>query len=168
MKYITLGLIVLCMTWNAGANDDILGNEDDSYFGMQISIPLERPSNELFSKQTRYSLLLLNQQDGMREGVTYTYFSKGGHSFNYLQPTREFELGVSRIEHYGMPLVQFDSDGNYRSNADPVTDPLIFGVTVIAGAAVLLKVTKDAADDVINDLQDSGEEAGDDETEKQD
>lgn len=130
----------------------MLGDENDIYIGLQVTIPLETNSTGVFSKQNRYSLLLVEQVDGIRKGLAYTRQGNGARELGYLKPTRDFQIGYSRIGEHTLPVMRVDSDGNVDPGNRANMGLLEFGLTLAVGVVVI----GDALEDIF-DGNDDGE-----------
>jgi hypothetical protein len=145
------GLIGLSTILAGEPKADMLGDENDVYFGLQVTIPLETNSTGVFSRQNRYSLLLVEQADGIRKGLAYTRQGNGARELSYLKPTQEFKIGYSRISEHSLPLMRVDADGNVDTGNRANMGLLEFGLTLVVGAIVIGDALGDTIEDIIDD-----------------
>ena len=103
--YVLLPAIAVLTSYPASA--DVLGDEDDQYIGLQLTIPLDRHRNRLSANKIEYSTLIINQQDGLREGIAFTRNFDGTSTLGYLTPSDEFEIGLSSVSNHIVPLQSF-------------------------------------------------------------
>lgn len=145
MKTILIGLIsVVSFLTGSTASADLLG-DDDSYLGLQVSIPLGASRGKVLATRYEYHAMLINQRDGIRDGIVFTRDTGGERSLGYLGPSRTFRIDEGRISDYTIPLVNL-RDGEIRSPFD------VMGAAV--GLAVVVVVIGKAADKVLSETVD--------------
>jgi len=158
MKKILIGLVgSVSILMSSLLYADVLGGGDDKYIGLQMRIPFEANGKNLFSARVEYSALLITQQDGYKEGITFTQDIYGNQSMGYLRPSNTFHIGRSNISDYSMPLL--------IRNQDSVSQYGLVG-TVVIGAVVVVafaKLIKKTADDLFCAIDDSDPECPQDE-----
>ena len=137
------------------ASADVLGDEDDQYIGLQLTMSLDRHQNRLSTNRLEYSTLIVNQQDGLREGIAFTRNFDGTSTLGYLTPSYEFEIGHGSISNHIVPLQQYDENGVPYNNLTGVA----VVVPILVGAAVLFKLVDDASDEIVDCL--TGEDCDD-------
>jgi hypothetical protein len=146
-----LAMLACCITLLTAlpANADIFGNADDHYAGVQISIPLEVSQGRHSLQKIEYSALLINQRDGFREGLAFIQRADGIQSLEYLQPSRHFKPGLSRISDYTLPLMQLDNDSVLTNNVSGF-EAVVY---LAAGLVVFAKIVDDVADSIIECIE---------------
>ena len=72
---------------------ELLDDEDDSYIGLQITIPLAKRPAKLSQADFEYSLLLIDKSDGITTGFTWTRDRFDNQTLGYLPPSNQFLIG---------------------------------------------------------------------------
>ncbi len=158
MKKILIGLVgSVSILMSSLLYADVLGGGDDKYIGLQMRIPFEANGKNLFSARVEYSALLITQQDGYKEGITFTQDIYGNQSMGYLRPSNTFEIGKSKISDYALPIMSKVEDGEIRSNMRG--DGVLIVVAVAVGIVVVVKMAQEVSD-CINSEVTSEEIAG--------
>jgi len=157
MKRLILSLITIPVIVLSGARADVLGEEDDVYIGLQISIPLEKKSRYSLTKDNRYHLLLVQQTDGMRDGIVLTGQADGMQSLSYLRPSSTFTIGTSNIEDYSLPLVLHDPMNGEGYELASHLSFVEFAVYSVFAVGYLMDKIFGVFDD-IDDIDDEGDE----------
>lgn len=137
MKAILNGLLVVCGMSTSIVSADFLGDADDAYLGLQMTRPLEVKSLRLFSGRKQYSLLLLEQQGGIKSGIALTRDSDGMQTLNYLIPSHTFDIGASRVTDYALPVMRLDAQDN--SATDNSTNHAVVGLVVLLAISAKIK-----------------------------
>lgn len=122
-------------------NAGVLGDSDDSYFGFQITIPLDSGRKKIFSKNNEYSLMLINQTDGIKDGLVFTRKGDENQILGYIRPSNTFEIGRSKVSDFAMPILILDKEGDpYLSQMGeaPTAGMIIAGIAVVGGLIWLL------------------------------
>jgi hypothetical protein len=122
---------------------DVLGGGDDRYIGLQMRIPFVANGSSLFSARVEYSALLITQNNGYKEGITFTQDIYGNQTMGYLRPSNTFHIGRSNISDYTMPIM--------TSNEVGVSNVGVLGAAVVVGVGVYVvgKVLEEV-DDLVN------------------
>lgn len=118
MKAISKGLLVLFGLTNSIASADSSGEANDTYVGVHITMPLAFKSMSIFSGHNQYSYLLIQQRDGIKDGLVLTQDNNGNRILNYLKPSAMLGVSDSRISEYAVPILRLDaqpSDENRNS-----------------------------------------------------
>ena len=118
MKVISKRLLVLLGLTYSIASAESLGEANDTYVGVQITMPLASKSMSIFSGHNRYRYLLIQQRDGIKDGIAVTQDNNGNQILNYLRPLARFDISDSRISEYAVPILRLDaqtSDENRNS-----------------------------------------------------
>ena len=158
MKKILIGLVgSVSILMSSLLYADVLGGGDDKYIGLQMRIPFEANGKNLFSARVEYSALLITQQDGYKEGITFTQDIYGNQSMGYLRPSNTFHIGRSNISDYSMPLLIRNQDG--ASQYGLVQFVVVGAVVVVAFGKLITK----AADHLVCAIDDSDPECPQDE-----
>ena len=110
MKKFLTGLVLLS-SLAGNVNADFIDGEDDTYIGLQMTIPLASKSSGPYSNQNQYSFFVVEQKNGARDGVVITQLGNSDKTLNYLWPSSDFEIGASSISEYALPLVKFSNQG---------------------------------------------------------
>jgi hypothetical protein len=158
MKILSLLLTGLLISISARA--DVLGDSDDTYIGLQVTIPLDTRSAGLFSQSNQFSLLLIEQDDGFKDGIVMTMDNEGLENFSYIAASPDFAIGSSRISDYATPLFQRNRQGRL-STAQTSYSGLEFGILLIAGSVFIIDKLFDVFDD-IDEYDDDKHESEDD------
>ena len=136
MQTILKGLLVLFGLSTSMVSADFLGDTDDTYVGFQFTTSLGVKSGELFSGQHQYSYLLLEQHDGVKDGIALTFDSNGMQTLSYIRPSTTFDPGQSRVLDYVVPVLRLeaqDSTGTDKgSNAGSPTGIVVAGLVALA------------------------------------
>ena len=114
MKAISKGLLVIFGLTNSIASADFLGEADDAYLGVQITMPLDSKSMGLFSGHNQYNYLLIEQKDGIIDGITLNQDNNGNQILNYLTPSANFDINNSRLSEYAVPIVRLDEQASTK------------------------------------------------------
>ena len=147
MKTTLIGLIgVVTFLIGSSAIADVLGQEDDTYIGFQVTIPLDANRNNFISGRNEYSAVLINQKDGIRDGIVFTRDINGIQTLGYLRPSLTYRIGQSRISDYTIPVTRLNEGNEIRSNysGEEIVFGLLIGIAVVAKFAE--KVTDEATD----------------------
>lgn len=143
MRSFLVGIIgAISLLGGSSATADVLGAADDTYAGLQVTIPLNKNRAGLFSRKSEINAVLINQADGNRDGLVFTRDMNGKRTIGYLRPSQTYQVGRGRISDYTMPLISFDE--NAASQTDYAGE-MIFGL--IVGVAVVVKMLDFAADE---------------------
>jgi len=118
MNAISKGLLVIFALTSSIASADFLGEADDSYLGVQMTMPLESKSRGIFSGRKQYNYLLIEQKDGIKEGIALTYDSSGNKTLNYLRPSATFDIIDSGFEEYAVPILRLDSEASTNNSSE--------------------------------------------------
>ena len=142
-----LSILLMGMTLTAGlaANAGVLGDADDRYFGFQVTIPLEVKHDSLSTHRLEYGAMIVDQRDGLKEGIVFTRDISGNNIFGYLRPSADFEVGRSRISDYTLPLMDLSGDAAIHSSYGTGETILYFAV----GVAVFIKLVDYASDEIV-------------------
>ncbi len=116
MNTISKGLLVILGLTSSIANADFLGEADDTYIGVQMTMPLDSKSMGIFSGRYQYSYLLIEQNDGIKDGIALTQDSNGNQILNYLRPSDTFDIIESSLSEYAVPILRLDEQANTDTN----------------------------------------------------
>ena len=144
MKKILIGLISsVSILMSSLVCADVLGAGNDRYIGFQMRIPLVANSRSPASARLEYSVLLIEQSDGYKEGIALTQDIYGNQTMGYLRPSNAFYIGRSNISDYSIPLVIRNEDG--------VSQFGLVGIAVVAvvGVVVVGKLLVEVTDDIV-------------------
>jgi len=121
---------------------DVVGGADDRYIGFQMTIPLEANRVSIFSGKAEYSVMFIDQTDGIKKGVAFTQDIYGNQTMGYVSPSYAFEIGQSRVSDYTLPIINLNEGGGTRiSQAETTGGEVIVGtaagvLVIAAGLAV--------------------------------
>lgn len=136
MQIFFKGLLVLFGLTTSMVSADFLGDTDDTYIGFQFTTSLGAKSGEFFSGKNQYSYLLIEQNDGVKDGIALTFDSNGNQTLNYLRPSTTFDPGPGRVVDYAVPILRLeveDSTGTDKgSSASIVTGIAVVGLVALA------------------------------------
>ena len=155
--YVLVTVIAFLSCFPASA--DVFGDADDRYVGIQVTIPLERNYSSLSPAKFEYSAMIVDQRDGLREGVAFTIGTDGSRTLAYLRPSYDFKIGQSRVSNHAIPLTQYDQNGLSRVTLDG-------GVVLISlaiGAVAVMKLVEDAAESLADCVSGEDEDCEDEE-----
>ncbi len=116
MNTISKGLLVILGLTSSIANADFLGEADDTYLGVQMTMSLDSKSMGIFSGRYQYSYLLIEQNDGIKDGIALTQDSNGNQILNYLRPSDTFDIIESSLSEYAVPILRLDEQANTDTN----------------------------------------------------
>ena len=117
MNTISKGLLVIFTLTSSIASADFLGEADDSYLGVQMTMPLDSKSMGIFSGRNQYNYLLVEQKDGIKEGIALTRDSSGNKTLNYLRPSATFDIIDSSFTEFAVPILRLDSEASTNNSS---------------------------------------------------
>jgi uncharacterized membrane protein len=117
MNAISKALLVIFGLTTSIASADFLGEADDNYLGVQMTIPLDSKSMRIFSGHNQYNYLLIEQKNGIKEGIVLTQDSNGNKILNYLRPSATFDIIDSRFPEYAVPILRLDGEASTNNNS---------------------------------------------------
>ncbi|MHC4857478.1 MAG: hypothetical protein ACYTBY_06720 [Planctomycetota bacterium] len=117
MNSISKALLVIFGLTTSIASADFLGEADDNYLGVQMTIPLDSKSMRIFSGHNQYNYLLIEQKNGIKEGIVLTQDSNGNKILNYLRPSATFDIIDSRFPEYAVPILRLDGEASTNNNS---------------------------------------------------
>ena len=142
-KLINCLLTIITITAATPLKADLLGSEDDSYIGVQFSIPLASKSSSLFAQQNKTSFMLVNQDSGIKDGIALTLDGSGNQTWGYVRPSRSFDIASSDLSQHIMPIASFDDEGKVKAESFDGFDLLM---TAAFGVAIFITLVDDAVD----------------------
>ena len=145
-KILTVFLSGLIFLANFSVSADVFGETDDRYFGFQMTIPLDTGRSSHFAGKAEYSAMIIDQRDGIKDGVTFTLQADGTKTIGYLSPSTSFEIGRSKVSDYTIPVINLSDDAWIRNNDDLVDAALYLAV----GVAVFVKLVDYASDEIFS------------------
>lgn len=148
------GLIILT---NFPASADVFGETDDRYFGFQMTIPLDTGRSSLFAGKAEYSAMIIDQRDGIKDGVAFTLHANGAQTLGYLSPSTSFEIGQSKVSDNTIPVVSLTEDSGIHNNYG-------FGQSVLylaVGVAVFVKLVDYASDEIVDCITEEDDDCED-------
>ena len=159
MKSIVIGLLgVISMLSGSTAIAELLGEEDDTYVGFQVTIPVAVSQGRLMSGSNEYSALFISQQDGIRDGIVFTRDRDGIGTLGYLRPSSAYSITQSKVSDYTIPFANLDGGGELRN---PFAIEGAAGLAVVAvSVVVLMRELLEESVDCIDPEKDSDEIAG--------
>lgn len=143
MNAISKGLLVIIGLTSTIVSADFLGETDDNYLGVQMTMPLDSKSAGIFSGHNQYNYLLIEQNDGIKQGIALTQDSNGNKILNYLRPSATFDIIDGRLLNYAVPILSLDAEASTDTNNS--TDHAVAGLValVVVGAIVKRDLEKD-------------------------
>ena len=135
-----------------------LDDEDDTYLGLQVSIPLEASTRNTGLVNAEYSLLVVNRNSGITDGAVWTYDAAGRHTIGYLRPSETFTVGQSNIADYTLPLLSSEDGGGLGVNYQ------ISGMDIVLYTIGGLYILGDVLEDALGDLFDRDDDDSDEES----
>jgi len=145
MKTFLIGLISFTAVLTAsGATADVLGDADDTYIGLQVTLPVAAKRTGILSGKHSFSVMLIDQTDGIKEGIAFNQDTEGIRTIDYVRPNRTFEIGQGRIFDYTIPIVNLSEGAGIRN--DLTGGEFLLGLAI--GVAVLARVVGFAADEI--------------------
>jgi len=136
MNAISKGLLVIFGLSSSIASADFLGEADDNYLGVQMTMPLDSTSMGMFSGHNQYNYLLIEQKDGIKEGITLTQDSNGNKTLNYLRPSATFDIIDSRLPEYAVPILRLDGEASTNNTS---TNYGTAGLVALLVVAIIVK-----------------------------
>jgi len=136
MNAISKGLLVIFGLSSSIASADFLGEADDNYLGVQMTMPLDSTSMGMFSGHNQYNYLLIEQKDGIKEGITLTQDSNGNKTLNYLRPSATFDTIDSRLPEYAVPILRLDGEASTNNTS---TNYGTAGLVALLVVAIIVK-----------------------------
>ena len=151
MKKIAAGLVATILSVSSSVSAEVLDEGDDLYVGLQINIPLESDSNVAYTRQTRFSFLLIEQRDGISDGIAYSHDNAGNSSLDYVRPSTSFKIGRSSISDYALPIFRGNAEGGIDPDYQTNYSGLEFGIFLIAGTVFVIDKLEEAFKDFPGD-----------------
>lgn len=136
MNAISNALLIIFGLASSIASADFLGEADDNYLGVQMTIPLDPESVGIFSGHNQYDYLLIEQKDGIKEGIALTQDSSGNRILNYLRPSATFDIIDSRLPEYAVPILRLDGEASTNNNS---TNYGTAGLVALLVVAIIVK-----------------------------
>lgn len=156
---ITISLALVFLTVSE-SNAEFLYSEDDTYFGLQVSIPLGAAPGQFTPTNFEYSFLLVDKNDGIATGVTWTRDGSDTSTLGFLPPSNSFRIGESKVSQHVMPLLTDDDSVDLSMSNLTAIDGATFLIYTIAGIYVVGKILGDVLDDIADiDLEEESESA---------
>jgi hypothetical protein len=143
--FLSILLIGAIQLAGAPARADVLGDADDRYVGLQISIPVEAKLARLWMHRAEYSAMMVEQQEGLMQGLVYHRDRDGYQTLGYLRPTRYLDIGKDRITDYAMPVVNLTDNTATTSNYGTGESILYLAI----GIALFAKVVDHATEEIV-------------------
>lgn len=137
---------------------EILDNEDDTYLGFQLSIPLEESPKNIALAKAEYSFLVINKNSGITDGFVWTHDVAGKHTFGYLRPSNTFLIGKSKVSDYTLPFISSEDRGGVSINHVTEIDGGDLIMYTIGGIYVISHVIDDAWDDLFDSDNDESDD----------
>jgi hypothetical protein len=137
MNVISKGLLVIFGLTSTIASADFLGEADDNYLGVQMTMPLDSKSVGIFSGHNQYNYLLIEQNDGIKKGIALTQDSNGNKILNYLRPSATFDIIDGRLSNYAVPILRLDAEASSDTNNS--TDYAAAGLVALVVVGVIVK-----------------------------
>ena len=155
MKTIIRGLLTILATAISVANADVLGDEDDIYFGIRVSTSIDSISRSAVTGQHQFSYLLLQQRHGVKDGLVLTQNYEGTRTLSYLRPSESFDIGRSMVIDYSLPILRMEAEeSGTEDSGSGNTDTIANGMVVLVGVAGLAAL---ASMQLKSDLEDDWE-----------
>lgn len=135
MNMISKGLLVILGLTSSIASADFLGEADDNYLGVQMTMPLGSKSMGIFSGHKQYNYLLIEQKDGIKEGIVLARDSSGNKTLNYLRPSATVDIIDGSFSEQAVPVLRLDGEASNNNNstnyaAAGLVALLVFGIIV--------------------------------------
>ena len=140
---------------------DVFGATDDRYFGFQMTIPLDTGRSGLFADKAEYSAMIVDQRDGIKDGVTFTWHANGAQTIGLLSPSTSFEIGQSKVSDYTIPVVSLTEGTGIHNNYGAGESILYLAI----GLAVFVKVVDYASDEILGCIVDEDDDCNDEDEE---
>ena len=128
-RFLKAGLLVTGMT-SSIAQADILGDEDDTYLGFQISTQLDSHYRGFRWDANQYRYRYLQRKNGIEDGIEISIDSLGGQRLNYVRSFAGYEGGGNGAEKIALPLLRLDAQA--RDGAGHSTVATVAGLVVLA------------------------------------
>ena len=136
MNAISKGLMFILGLTSSIASADFLGEADDHYLGVQMTMPLASKSTGILSGQNHFNYLLIEQKDGIKQGMSLTQDSSGNRTLNYLRPSATVDIIDSRLPEYAVPILRLDGEASTSNNS---TSYAVAGLVALAFVGIMIK-----------------------------
>lgn len=136
MNTISKGLLVILGLTSSIASADFLGEADDNYLGIQMTMPLGSKSLGIFSGHKQYYYLLIEQKDGIKEGIALTRDSSGNQTLNYLRPSATVDIIDGSFSEQAVPVLRLDGKASTNNNS---TNYAVAGLVALAVVGIIAK-----------------------------
>jgi hypothetical protein len=135
------GLIILA---NSPVSAGVFGETDDRYFGIQMTLPVDTGRSSHFAGKAEYSAMIIDQRDGIKEGVAFTQHANGDQVIGYLTPSTSFKIGQSKMSDYTIPVVSLTEGAGIHNNYSTADTVLYLALSL----AVFVKLMDYIADEI--------------------
>jgi hypothetical protein len=131
--------------------------EDDTYIGFQLSIPIGATSNHSALTKFEYGLMLVDRTDGITTGVAWIHDTgRDSDTLGYLPPSHNFLVGKSRVSEHALPMFSNGDDFDLSVGGATRFDGFDFLMYTIAGIYFVGHALKDVFDD-LDEIDDEDE-----------
>jgi hypothetical protein len=93
-----------------------IGEADDTYLGVQMTMSLDSKYRGIFSGRNRFDYLLIEQNDGIKDGIALTQDGNGNQILNYLTPSDTFDIINNSFAEYAVPVLRLDGSASTNTN----------------------------------------------------
>ncbi len=143
MKKVITGLVgCFALLLGSLVHANGLGEGDDTYIGFQIRVPFAAKRKNLFSGHAEYSVTLVKQTNGVKNGLLFTQDTSGNQAMSYV--LSDFTLALVTRNEHGVSYI-----GSHSSNG---ADVFLGVVGVVAFVKLVDRVSDEIVDDIFEDI----------------
>jgi hypothetical protein len=101
-----------------------------------MTMPLGSKSLGIFSGHKQYYYLLIEQKDGIKEGIALTRDSSGNQTLNYLRPSATVDIIDGSFSEQAVPVLRLDGKASTNNNS---TNYAVAGLVALAVVGIIAK-----------------------------
>jgi hypothetical protein len=81
-----------------------------------MTMSLDSKYRGIFSGRNRFDYLLIEQNDGIKDGIALTQDGNGNQILNYLTPSDTFDIINNSFAEYAVPVLRLDGSASTNTN----------------------------------------------------
>jgi len=139
MNSMAKGLLLIFGLTSSIAGADIFGEADDTYLGVQMTMSLDSKYRGIFSGRNRFDYLLIEQNDGIKDGIALTQDGNGNQILNYLTPSDTFDIINNSFAEYAVPVLRLDGSASTNTNTNNSTNYAGAGFVALLVVGIIAK-----------------------------
>ena len=143
-----ISVLLICLSLLSQTSlADTIWKEEDGYFGVQFSIPLETgPKSNIFANAS-YNILLIDSSESYADGFAIGFDKLGFRSLSYLRPSNMLEISQNSVRNHSIRLLTAKSDDrSLKTNVEIDGETIV--MYTIGGIILFGEALKDFFDDV--------------------